>query len=53
MAAEVIEDLKGSDFCIDIHSSDIFIRELPQIRVPENAGKKVTELAQKSGIPVL
>lgn len=53
MAAEVIEDLKGSDFCIDIHSSDIFIRELPQIRVPENAGKRVTELAQKSGIPVL
>ena len=53
MAAEVIEDLKGSDFCIDIHSSDIFIRELPQIRVPENAGKKVTELAPKSGIPVL
>lgn len=53
MAAEVIEDLKGSDFCIDIHSSDIFIRELPQIRVPENAGKKVTELAQKSEIPVL
>ena len=53
MAAEVIEDLKCSDFCIDIHSSDIFIRELPQIRVPENAGKKVTELAQKSGIPVL
>ena len=53
MAAEVIEDLKGSDFCIDIHSSDIFIRELPQIRVPENAGRKVTELAQKSGIPVL
>lgn len=53
MAAEVIEDLKGPDFCIDIHSSDIFIRELPQIRVPENAGKKVTELAQKSGIPVL
>ena len=53
MAAEVIEDLKGSDFCIDIHSSDIFIRDLPQIRVPENAGKKVTELAQKSGIPVL
>lgn len=53
MAAEVIEDLTGSDFCIDIHSSDIFIRELPQIRVPENAGKKVTELAQKSGIPVL
>ena len=41
------------DFCIDIHSSDIFIREIPQIRVPENAGKKVTELAQKSGIPVL
>lgn len=53
MATEVVADLMGSDFCIDIHSSDIFIREIPQIRVPENAGKKVTELAQKSGIPVL
>ena len=39
MAAEVVADLMGSDFCIDIHSSDIFIREIPQIRVPENAGK--------------
>ena len=53
MSAEVVSDLMGSDFFIDIHSSDIFIREIPQIRVPENAGKKVTELAQKSGIPVL
>ena len=28
MAAEVVADLMGSDFCIDIHSSDIFIREM-------------------------
>lgn len=32
-AHEIIEDIKGSDVCIDIHSSNIFLRELPQIRI--------------------
>lgn len=34
---KLIEDIRGSDICLDIHSSNIFIREIPQVRVhPEN-----------------
>lgn len=40
MARQVIDDIKGADLCIDIHSSDIFLREIPQVRIsPENSIK--------------
>ncbi len=38
IAKKLVEDIKGADMCVDIHSSNIFIREIPQVRVrPENA----------------
>ncbi|SDM52279.1 M14 family metallopeptidase [Acetanaerobacterium elongatum] len=38
VAAKIIEDIAGADLCIDIHSSDIFLNELPQVRLSrENA----------------
>ncbi len=37
VAYRIIHDIIGSDMCIDVHSSNIFIRELPQVRMnPEN-----------------
>ncbi|MEJ2372225.1 MAG: M14 family metallopeptidase [Sulfurimonas sp.] len=30
---EVSQDVKGSDIAIDIHSSNIFLKEIPQIRI--------------------
>lgn len=33
VAASIVEDAKGADLCIDIHASDIFIREIPQVRI--------------------
>ncbi|MGL6198153.1 MAG: M14 family metallopeptidase [Lachnospiraceae bacterium] len=33
IAAAVARDLKGSDVCIDIHASNIFLREIPQVRL--------------------
>ena len=33
MAEKVIDDIRGADLCIDIHSSDIFLREIPQVRI--------------------
>lgn len=33
VASCIVEDVKGSDLCIDIHASDIFIREIPQVRI--------------------
>ena len=35
IAAALVEDIKGADLCIDLHSSNIFIREVPQVRLSE------------------
>ena len=32
-AAAIVEDLVGSDMVLDIHASDMFVRELPQVRI--------------------
>ena len=29
VAAGIVSDIIGSDFCLDIHSSNIFVREMP------------------------
>lgn len=35
---KVVEDIKGSDLCIDLHASNMFIREIPQVRIaPKNS----------------
>ncbi len=34
LAVKVMEELTGADFVIDIHASSIFIREVPQVRIP-------------------
>lgn len=35
LAAEIINDVKGSDAVVDIHASNIFLTEIPQIRINE------------------
>lgn len=35
VAAGIVKDLTGADMCIDIHASNIFLREIPQIRINE------------------
>lgn len=40
VAHMIVEDLKGADLCIDIHASNIFLREIPQVRMSrETAGQ--------------
>lgn len=34
-AAAIVNDIAGADLCIDIHAGDIFVREIPQIRISE------------------
>ncbi|ETI91609.1 M14 family metallopeptidase [Clostridium butyricum] len=36
VASQIISDIKGADMCIDIHASNIFLREIPQVRINEN-----------------
>lgn len=35
LASEIIRDLEGSDLCLDIHASNIYLTEIPQIRINE------------------
>jgi predicted deacylase len=40
VAAQIIDDMMGADMCVDIHSSNVFLREALQARVSsENANK--------------
>lgn len=35
---KVVEDIMGADLCVDLHASNMFIREIPQVRIaPKNS----------------
>jgi hypothetical protein len=40
-------DVRGSDIAIDIHSSNIFLREIPQIRINKEFSKDTLPLAKE------
>lgn len=50
MAAKIIKDVEGSDVCIDIHASNIFLTEIPQIRINELHKKELVPLAKKLNV---
>lgn len=45
-AAGIVDDIIGSDFCLDIHSSNIFIKEMPQVRLTEENTEKLLPYAK-------
>lgn len=45
-AYRIIEDLKGADMVIDIHASNIFLREVPQARINVDMSEKLIPYAQ-------
>ena len=47
MAHALTKDIKGSDIAIDIHSSNIFLREIPQIRINREFSKQTAPLAKE------
>jgi hypothetical protein len=44
---ELSQDVKGSDIAIDIHSSNIFLKEIPQIRINKEFSKDTLPLAKE------
>ena len=44
------QELKGADLCVDIHASNIFLMELPQIRINEITSEKLVPLAKKMNV---
>lgn len=45
LAAAIVDDLSSADVCVDIHASNIFLREMPQIRINERFADMLLPLA--------
>lgn len=46
VAAKIMEDIDGADMCIDLHASNIFLREVPQVRISESIKDKLVPYAK-------
>lgn len=53
IASEITEDIKGSDLCIDIHASNMFLTEVPQIRINELHQEVLVPFAKKSNVDLI
>ncbi|MDD3370066.1 MAG: M14 family metallopeptidase [Lachnospiraceae bacterium] len=50
VAAGIVDDIKGADLCVDIHASNIFLREIPQIRISEETREQLVPLAMNMNV---
>ena len=46
----LMEDLKGADLCVDTHARNIFLMELPQVRINELTAETLVPLARKINV---
>ncbi len=49
-AYTIIEDLKGADLVIDVHSSNLYLRETPQVRINVLNEEELVPLARQLGV---
>jgi len=49
----VTRDIAGADVCIDIHASNIFLTELPQVRIGEQSASKLVPSARRLNMPLI
>ncbi len=52
-AYNIIEDLKGADLVLDIHSSNIFLYEVPQVRINQLTADRLVPLARHLNLDFL
>lgn len=50
LAAEIVKDLSDSDLVIDIHASNIYLTEIPQIRINELHEERLVPLAKEANV---
>lgn len=50
VATRIVKDLVGSDLCLDIHASNIYLTEIPQIRINELHRDKLVPLAMEANV---
>ena len=50
IAAEILNDMQGTALVLDIHASNIFLTEIPQIRINEKHKQTLVPIAKKSNV---
>ena len=53
IARRIIEDIRGADIAIDIHASNIFLREIPQVRINEISADRLIPYAKLLGVDLV
>ena len=52
-ASRIVEDAAGADVAIDIHASNIFLKEMPQVRINEITAEKLVPMAEKLNLELI
>lgn len=53
VAARIIEDMEGSDLAVDIHASNIYLTEIPQIRINQLHADTLVPVARKMNVDLI
>ena len=53
VTAAVVDSIIGSDICIDLHASDIFVREIPQVRLSEDFAEALLPYAKMTNADMI
>lgn len=59
VVGQLMDDIAGADMCIDIHASNIFLEEMPQVRINEETAQTLVPFADlayslnSTGVPTL
>ncbi len=53
VTAAIIQDLAGADLCIDVHSSNEFVKEIPQVRISEEFAQKLLPYAKHMNVDMV
>lgn len=50
LAAKIVEDVSGSDCVLDVHASNIYLTEIPQIRINQLHEEQLVPLAMEANV---
>ena len=53
LVGQMIQDMEGADVCFDIHASNIFLTEVPQIRINEKHKDELIPIARKANMDLI
>lgn len=53
VTASIVDSLLGSDICIDVHASDTFVKEIPQVRISDEFEEMMGNYARQLNVDLI